>query len=150
MAGHYGLVFVLSRNLNPARRRVSPVEARRELVDQVRQGRTITDALIFVGRSRSWYDGQRRDEPDFAVLIDSVRLRKTDIVDANKSSNIGFSEFSEKFLKAKVWPHMQNTVDLLEGRSPDWIVDGMVFEPVILLDWLLDLNSFLPKQLVAS
>jgi hypothetical protein len=129
VAGHYGLVFVLSRNLNSSRRRVSPVEARREMVDQVRQGRTITDSLLFVGRSRSWYDGQRRDEPDFAVLIDSVRLRKTDLVDANKSSNIGFSEFSEKYLHAKVWPHMRNVVDLLEGKPPEWIVDGMAYEP---------------------
>ena len=111
------------------RRRVSPPEARRELTDLVRQGRTIAEALIVVGRSRSWYDTQRRDEPDFAALIDSVRLRLTDVTDANRASDMGFSEFSEKFLNAKVWPHMQNVVDLLEGRSPSWIVDGMTFEP---------------------
>lgn len=111
------------------RRRVSPPEARRELTDLVRQGRTIAEALLVVGRSRSWYDTQRRDEPDFAALIDSVRLRLTDVTDANRASDMGFSEFSEKFLNAKVWPHMQNVVDLLEGRSPSWIVDGMTFEP---------------------
>lgn len=111
------------------RRRVSPDEARRELVDAVRQGRTITDALRVIGRSRSWYDTQRRVAPDFAVLVDSVRLRQSDAALSARNADISFAEFSEKYLHARVFPHMQNVVDLLEGRSPSWLRDEMIFEP---------------------
>jgi hypothetical protein len=111
------------------RRRVSAEEARRELIDLVRQGRTITDALKVIGRSRSWYDAQRREAEGFATVIDAARLRLSDDVTAARRSDMGFSEFSEKYLGAKVWPHMQNVVDLLEGREPSWIHPEMIYEP---------------------
>lgn len=125
---YFWVVSVLSIPSSP-RRRVSPTEARRELIDIVRQGRTITDALKVVGRSRSWYDSQRREDSEFAVLMDSVRLRQGDLASAARNSDIGFSEFSERFLHARVWDHMENVVDLLEGKPPSWIVDGMTYEP---------------------
>jgi len=111
------------------RRRVSPEEARRELLDLVRQGRTIADGLKVVGRSRSWYDAQRRDVEGFAVQVDAARLRLSDQAESARRSDIGFSEFSERYLGTRVWPHMQNVVDLLEGREPGWLPDPMVFEP---------------------
>ena len=111
------------------RRRVSPEEARRELIDQVRQGRTITEALKVIGRSRSWYDGARRDVPDFAVEVDKIRLRRHDVVEEARRADIGFAEFSERYLGQRVWPHMGNVVDLLEGREPSWLHDSMIYEP---------------------
>lgn len=111
------------------RRRVSPEEARRELLDLVRQGRTIADALKVVGRSRSWYDAQRRDVQGFAVQVDAARLRLSDQAESARRSDIGFAEFSERYLGTKVWPHMQNVVDLLEGREPGWLQEGMIYEP---------------------
>ena len=112
-----------------ARRRVSPEEARRELLDLVRQGRTIADALKVVGRSRSWYDAQRRDVQGFSVQVDAARLRLSDQAESARRSDIGFAEFSERYLGARVWPHMQNVVDLLEGREPGWLQEGMLYEP---------------------
>ena len=111
------------------RRRVSPEEARRELIDQVRQGRTITEALKVIGRSRSWYDTSRRDHPDFAVEVDKIRLRRHDVVEEARKADIGFAEFSERYLGQLVWPHMGNVVDLLEGREPAWLHDSMIYEP---------------------
>ena len=111
------------------RRRVSPEEARRELLDLVRQGRTIADALKVVGRSRSWYDAQRRDVQGFATMVDAARLRLSDQAESARRSDIGFAEFSERYLGTKVWPHMQNVVDLLEGREPGWLREGMIYEP---------------------
>lgn len=112
-----------------SRRRVSPEEARRELLDLVRQGRTISDALKIVGRSRSWYEASRRDVEGFAVLVDAARLRLSDAAGAARRSDMGFAEFSERYLGTRVWPHMQNVVDLLEGREPGWLPEGMIFEP---------------------
>lgn len=111
------------------RRRVSPEEARRELLDLVRQGRTIADALKVVGRSRSWYDAQRRDVQGFATMVDAARLRLSDQAESARRSDIGFAEFSERYLGTRVWPHMQNVVDLLEGREPGWLQEGMIYEP---------------------
>lgn len=111
------------------RRRVSSEDARRELVDLVRQGRTITDALKVIGRSRSWYDTQRREAEGFSITIDSARLRIQDDAQAARNSGIEFSEFSERYLHTRVWPHMQNVVDLLEGREPSWLTPEMMYEP---------------------
>lgn len=113
---------------NASRRSVSPEQARQELVDLVRQGRTIADALIVVGRSRSWYDQARRDVPGFATLIDAARVRSADVAEEARGSDIGFAEFSEKYLHMKVWGHMQNVVDLLEGRDPSFLHPSMIFE----------------------
>lgn len=112
-----------------SRRRVSADEARKELIDLVRQGRTISDGLKVVGRSRSWYDAQRRSVEGFSVMVDGVRLRQSDAASAARKSDIGFSEFSQRYLDTRVWPHMQNVVDLLEGREPEWLPEQMIYEP---------------------
>ncbi len=112
-----------------ARRQLSPEQARLELLDLVRQGRSIADALIVVGRSRSWYDQARRDVAGFAALMDNARLRKADVVEEARSSDMGFAEFSEKYLKTKVWDHMGNVVDLMEGREPRFLHPSMIYQP---------------------
>ena len=109
-------------------RRVSPEEARRQLLDEVRSGRTIVDALKVVGRSRSWYDTQRREAPGFAVAMDAIRTRSTDLAEQARAERIGFAEFSERFLNTKVWPHMLNVVDMLEGGEPGWLHPSMQYE----------------------
>lgn len=99
------------------------------MLDLVRQGRTISDALTVIGRSRSWYEEQRRSAEGFATMIDAARLRLTDQASVARRSDIGFAEFSERYLGTRVWPHMQNVVDLLEGREPSWLHESMIYEP---------------------
>ena len=112
-----------------SRRRVSPEQARQHLLDEVRAGRTIADALIVVGRSRSWYDQARREFPEFAARMDAVRSRTAELAVEARGTDIGFAEFSEKYLHTKVWGHMQNVVDLLEGREPSFLHPSMIYEP---------------------
>jgi hypothetical protein len=96
-------------------------------LDLVRQGSPVKSALQQIGRSRSWYQDQRRREPEWAEFVDAARLqRKADV--AVERDDISFSEFSEEYLGVRVWPHMQNVVDLMEGRDPSWLHDSMVFE----------------------
>ncbi len=111
----------MERNLNPE-------EARKELINLVRQGRTIADALKVIGRSRSWYDTQRREAEGFAAFIDNARLRTSDLADEARSGLSDFAEFSEKYLGAKVWDHMLNVVDMLEGKEPRWLHQAMTYE----------------------
>jgi hypothetical protein len=109
-------------------RQLTPEEARKELIDLVRQGRTIADALKVVGRSRSWYDTQRREADGFAAYMDNARFRTQDLAVDARSNLDDFAGFSEKFLGTKVPPHMLNVVDMLEGRDPSWLDPAMVFE----------------------
>jgi hypothetical protein len=109
-------------------RNLTPEEARKELIDLVRQGRTIADALKVIGRSRSWYDTQRREAEGFAAYIDNARLRTSDLADEARSGLNDFASFSEKYLGAKVWDHMLNVVDMLEGKEPRWIHQAMTYE----------------------
>lgn len=109
-------------------RQLTPEEARKELIDLVRQGRTIADALKVVGRSRSWYDTQRREADGFAAFMDNARFRTQDLALDARSNLDDFAGFSEKFLGTKVPPHMMNVVDMLEGREPSWLDPAMVFE----------------------
>ena len=110
-----------------SRRQQSPEQARAALVDLVRQGRTITDALVVVGRSRSWYDQARRDVQGFAAQIDAVRQRKAEVVETARSEKISFAEFSAKYLNTVVPDHMLNAVDLLEGRDPGYMHPSMMY-----------------------
>ena len=118
---HYSTGEDLERNLTPE-------EARKELINLVRQGRTIVDALKVIGRSRSWYDTQRREAEGFAAYIDNARSRTSDLADQARSGISDFAEFSEKYLGAKVWDHMLNVVDMLEGKEPRWIHPSMTYE----------------------
>jgi len=94
----------------------------------VRQGRTIADGLKVIGRSRSWYDTQRREAEGFAAYIDNARFRTADLADEARSGLNDFASFSEKYLGAKVWDHMLNVVDMLEGKEPRWIHPAMTYE----------------------
>ena len=109
-------------------RNLTPEEARKELIDLVRQGRTIADALKVIGRSRSWYDTQRREAQGFAAFVDNARFRTADLAEDARTNLSDFAEFSEKYLGAKVWDHMLNVVDMLEGREPRWVHPAMTYE----------------------
>lgn len=110
-------------------RRIAPAEAKAQLLDHVRQGKTIADALKVVGRSRSWYDTMRAEDKQFATYMDMVRVRSSDLSAQVRASGMGFAEFSERYLNQRVWPHMQNVVDLLEGREPSQLHPSMIYEP---------------------
>ena len=100
------------------------------VVDAIRQGSSVADALRIVGRSRSWYEEQRRKDRDWAELVDRVRSAMAD--PDNRQMDAGeFTEFAGRYLNRKIWPHQQNMVDLLEDREPGHLHPSMRFEPGI-------------------
>lgn len=103
-------------------------QVRDALVDQVRQGSSIAAALKVVGRSRSWYEEQRRKDKDWALFMDRVRSASTD-PDARQQEAGEFTDFAGRYLNRKIWPHQANMVDLLEGREPSQLHSSMVYEP---------------------
>jgi hypothetical protein len=112
--------------------RISPeqLEATKlELLRQMQGGKNIKSALEVVGRTRSTYERWRKDDPDFVIAVDRIktlRILEPSAVES-QGPRLSFPEFSEKYLDATVFPHMQNVVDLIEGRDPSWLHPSMAF-----------------------
>jgi len=95
----------------------------------IKDGMTVVNAMKGVGRSISTYERWRRDDEDFVVSVERIRNMRNGVSGpAPVREILSFPEFSEKYLDAKVFPHMQNVVDLIEGRDPSWVHSSMVFE----------------------
>ena len=110
------------------KRNDNPAEAKKRFLEFYAEGRTINDALQLAGRTRTTYETWRRSDPQFAVDADRIRQMRLGAAHVG-GEQLSFSDFSERYLGARVFPHMQNVVDLIEGQDPSWRHPGMTFEP---------------------
>lgn len=114
------------------------------------RGTTVKDALSACGRERRTLEHWRRTDEAFRAKMDGIRRRQgykprpgesgyeesDEAVEelaaaaaaATDPRNTTFEEFSEKYLKQRVFPHMLNVVDLIERREPRWLHPSMTFE----------------------
>ena len=103
-------------------------ELKSDFVDLMRQRYLVKGALEVIGRSYSWYEEQRRSDPQWAGLVDEIRKGSKD--SALRAVDMpSFSEFSKEYLGNHVFPHMQNVVDILEGNDPEFLHSSMTYEP---------------------
>jgi hypothetical protein len=96
----------------------------------VQSGVAITEAVAELGFSYQTYESWRKD--DYAWAQEVSRARRVSVVGAAterdiKGERLSFPEFSERYLRAKVFPHTQNVIDLLEGREPGWLHPAMTY-----------------------
>lgn len=105
-----------------------PKKIREDLQGYLAQGMPVKDALLKVGRSQSWYELARREDREWAKLVDEIR-KTAKSPEARTAREMTFAEFSEEYLFQKVFPHGQNMVDVLEGRDPGWLHPAMNWEP---------------------
>jgi hypothetical protein len=104
-------------------------EVKKEFLKQLHKGLNINQALAVVGRTRTTYERWRRTDQDFVVSVERIKnLERIHGTGEVERVYMPFPEFSEKYLGAKVFPHMQNVVDMIEGREPSWTHPSMVFE----------------------
>lgn len=115
---------------NAGRKQGSDVDqAKKAFLELFRSGMTIANAMKAVDRSISTYERWRRDDEEFVSAVERVRNLRNGVAGPKPDREVlGFPEFSEKYLDAKVFPHMQNVVDLIEARDPSWVHPSMVFE----------------------
>ena len=100
---------------------------KQDFLTQMQRGMNINQALEVIGRNRSTYERWRREDSEFLVAVERIKnLEK--ISGPREREWISFPDFSEKYLDAKVFPHMTNVVDMLEGRDPAWTHPSMTFE----------------------
>lgn len=104
-------------------------QAKKAFLELFKDGMTIANAMKAVDRSMSTYERWRRDDEEFVAAVERVRNLRNGVAGPKPEREVlTFPEFSEKYLDAKVFPHMQNVVDLIEGRDPRWVHPSMVFE----------------------
>jgi hypothetical protein len=115
---------------NAGRKQGSDVDqAKKAFLELFKDGLTIANAMKAVDRSISTYERWRRDDEEFVAAVERIRNLRNGVAGPKPEREVlGFPEFSEKYLDAKVFPHMQNVVDLIEGRDPSWVHPSMVFE----------------------
>ena len=91
----------------------------------IAEGSSVEQAVARVGRTVSAYERWRREDPVWAQKLDEFRgMRKH-----QRGEKVSFPVFSEKYLGMRVFPHMQNVVDIVEGRRPGWTPAGIVWDP---------------------
>jgi hypothetical protein len=111
----------------PGGRKAGTVEEAKDLfLQQLQQGLTIRAAIRAVDRNITTYERWRREDPAFVAEVARVKNMNTMTKDV-KGKEIPFPQFSEKYLGARVFPHMQNVVDMIEGAEPGWLHPSMTY-----------------------
>ena len=103
--------------------------AKRIILGCVAEGMTIEQACASAGKSMKTYEYYRRTDKVFLDKVDRTRLGLKDKSFASGDvHDISFSEFRQRFLHSKTFPHQQNLVDVIEGREPSWLHPNMKWE----------------------
>jgi hypothetical protein len=106
-------------------------EAKAKVLDFVRQGLDIPDALARAERKPDVMKDWRKD-PAFMRELEKARSegeKTLSIVSGDAKFKIGFEEFSREFLDSPIFPHHRSWIDVLEGREPSYIHPSMVYDP---------------------
>lgn len=119
------------RRKNPAaKRQVRPLaETKRIVLEQIANGQTVANACKVADRTIKAYESWRANDPEFRAAVDRLRqdyVYTRSLEDPEEFPT--FAEFSERYLGATVFPHMQNVIDMVEGRDPSWPHPAMVYE----------------------
>lgn len=119
----------MARGRKPGVQNIPKEVAKERVLVLLSQGSTITAAMGAVGRNEATFRQWTMLDEEFKKRSDDARLAgKGFKSDTEGLKNIGFTEFSEQFLDTKIFPHMQNWVDLLEGRDPSWLHPAMTYQ----------------------
>ena len=106
-------------------------EAKAKVLDFVRQGLDLQDAIARSGRKPDVMKDWRKD-PKFVKDLEAAREegeRALSIVTGDAKYKIGFEEFSAEFLDSPIFPHHRAWIDVLEGREPSWTHPAMTYSP---------------------
>lgn len=108
-------------------KRLSTAQAKEKFLLLLAEGYKVDQILQVIGRHQKTYEYWRANDAEFRDAV--IRMRTIRAGGKVEQPYMPFSEFSERYLGARVFPHMQNVVDLLEGRDPSWLPEGIVYEP---------------------
>ena len=107
-------------------------QAKEAVILAIQAGASVTDACRTAGRQRKTYENWRSSDKDFAAKVDEARTKRQKAEEGGRDPdlyNLSFAEWRKRFLNRETYPHMQNLIDLLEGRPPSWLHPAMTYEP---------------------
>lgn len=94
-------------------------DAKRIVLDAIRGGYTIEQAVEVVGKSKEAYYYYLKSDPAFKREVDVIRGRLSpDEGLAGRKVVPDFPEFCEEYLGMRLFPHQLQWFDVLEGREP--------------------------------
>ena len=104
--------------------------AKAQVLRSIQSGASVKTAIANVGRSEKTYYAWLDNDPDFREqvrVIRAVRAGRGDKVRGR--TDLSFAEFAEKYLGITVFPHQQQWIDAIEGRTPKFIHEAIRYEP---------------------
>lgn len=116
----------------PVARTKPPVyEAKAQVLDAIRHGAKVADAVAAVGRTEKAYELWRANDPKFKADVDSVREARRSAKERGIDEDLKtltFAEFRKQFLDLDTYAHQQQWIDALEGKDPQPI-EGCEWDP---------------------
>lgn len=110
--------------------RPSTDRAKEKVLQEIKNGKTVKDAMAMAGRSEKTYEYWRSSDEKFKNAIDVIRAVKASDNDDHREERAGdFEEFREKYLGMKTFTHQSQWIDLLEGREPRNLHRNQIYEP---------------------
>lgn len=101
-------------------------------LDELRKGVKVAAAADAAQRSVKSVENWRATDGEFRAEYDRIRGRqrvaKSGGGARSRRKPLPYKVFAEKYLQLWVPPHLQNVVDVIEGRAPSWLHDTFVFE----------------------
>ena len=117
------------KRAKPNGKDLSVKDAQSKVLALLEQGANVTVAMSGVGRNAATFRQWTMKDNNFKEAATKARLIGSGIkADLQDLKNINFVEFSETFLDSKLFPHQLDWLDLLEGKEPRWLPEGMTYE----------------------
>lgn len=107
-------------------------QAKERVILALGAGTSVVEALKQADRSIKTWENWRAGDPEFKLAADTARQRAKAVRDGSEDpelKQLSFAEWRMRFLGRHTYPHMQNLVDVLEGREPSWLHPAMTYDP---------------------
>ena len=116
----------------PASNGLTTEAAKREFLKLRRKGLTVAESAKQVGRSVKTVENWRAADDAFKREADeaSAALKRGKASDRDPELfTLDFASWRKRFLGMETYPHMQQWIDVLEGKPPTFLHESIVWEP---------------------
>jgi hypothetical protein len=116
-------------NRQARRPRPKTADAKSKVVNFIRDGKTVVQAMELVGRTEKTYELWRKSDPEFKASVDHVRaLAATAAPDKRLAHACDFVTFRKRYLGMETFDHQRAWIDLIEGREPEGLHPAVTYE----------------------
>lgn len=103
-------------------------DAKRLVLKMIREGHTVRQAMLAVGRVEKTYEYWKTSDEEFARELKLIRaVAKGDRSQVEQPSS--FEDFRMRYLGVQTFPHQSQWIDVIEGREPRFLHENVIYEP---------------------